>query len=312
MTDALRPTMPQPDLNMVGAMGIRELFVPPPLEILEGATSYLNLPFALIPGYRMLRLDLHVPRGATGPVPVVVYASGGAWLIVMKHHGPWTFLPAAGYAVAVVEYRVSGEAKFPAPLHDLKGAVRWLRSNASTYGLDPSRIAAWGSSAGAYLLSMLAVTNAMPEFEGDVGGNLDQSSSVLSVIDHYGATDLAAMAEDTNSVPGVMEHFGTATSPETRLLGYIPQEHPDDAAKANPMSYLSAETVPFLILHGDADTRLGIGQSRRLYQALRDRGVDATFHVVPGANHAGPEFDTDEAHALEIEFLHRTVSRQPV
>ena len=190
--------------------------------------------------------------------------------------------------------------------------MRWLRANASTYGLDPNRIAAWGSSAGAYLLSMLAVTNAMPEFEGDVGGNLDQHSSVLSVIDHYGAIDLAAMAEDTNSVPGVMEHFGTATSPETRLLGYIPGERPDDAAKASPMSYLSAETVPFLILHGDADTRLGIGQSRRFYQALRDRGVDVTFHVVPGANHAGPEFDTDEAHALEIEFLHRTVSRQPV
>lgn len=312
MTDASTPTMPQPDLDMVGAMGTRELFVAPPQEILEGATSFLNLPFALIPGYRLLRLDLHVPRGKTGPVPVVLYASGGAWMIVMKHHGPWTFLPTAGYAVAVVEYRVSGEARFPAPLYDLKGAVRWLRARASTYGLDPNRIAAWGSSAGGYLLSMLAVTNGMPEFEGDVGGNLEQASSVLSVIDHYGASDLASMAEDTNSIPGVMERFGTATSPETRLLGYIPQERPDEAAKANPASYVSGETVPFLIMHGDADTRLGIGQSRRFHETLRDAGVDVTFHVVPGANHAGPEFDTEEAHALEIEFLERTVKGQPV
>src|SRR5262249_4791220 len=161
-------------------------------------------------------LDLHVPRGVKGPLPVVVYASGGAWLLAAKHHGPWTFLPATGYAVAVVEYRVSGEARFPAPLHDLKGAVRWLRAKASTYNLDPSRVGAWGSSGGGYLMAMLAVTNGMPTFEGEVGGNLEQSSSVVSVIDHYGATDLAAMAEDTNGIPGVMEHFGTATSPETR------------------------------------------------------------------------------------------------
>ena len=308
MTNTSTSKMPLPDLNLVSAMGTRELLFPPPQEILPGATSYLNLPFALIPGYRTLRLDLHLPHGATEPVPVVVYASGGAWLLVMKHHGPWTFLPAAGYAVAVVEYRVSGEARFPAPLHDLKGAVRWLRANASTYNLDPERVGAWGSSAGAYLLSMLAVTNGMAAFEGEVGGNLDQSSAVLSVIDHYGPSDLAAMVEDTDSIPGVMEHFGTATSPETRLLGYIPSERLEEACRASPVNYLSRDTVPFLILHCDADTRLGIGQSRRFSRALQEAGVDAAFHTVPGANHAGPEFFTPEANALALEFLEKTMS----
>lgn len=309
MTDApMSLTLPQPDLAMVRRMGRAELFTAPPQDLLPGATSHLNVPFALVPGYRMLRLDLHLPRDATSPVPVVVYASGGAWLLVMKHHGPWTFLPARGYAVAVVEYRVSGEAQYPAPLHDLKGAVRWLRANASAYGLDPDRIAAWGSSAGAYLLSMLAVTNGRPDFEGDVGGNLEHSSSVRCVIDHYGASDLAAMAEDTNAIPGVMESFGTATSPETKLLGFRPQDRPEEAARANPITFVSGDTVPFLIMHGDADTRLGIGQSHRLHRALEGAAVDATLHVIPGANHAGPEFDTDEAHSIAVNFLDRTLN----
>src|SRR5215471_282980 len=311
MTSTPSPNMPQFDLDTIARMGTRELFFPPPQEILPGATSFLHLPFAMIPGYRMLRLDLHIPHGATEPLPVVVYASGGAWTMVMTHHGPWTFLTTAGYAVAVVEYRVSGEATYPAPLHDMKGAIRWLRANASTHNLDPARIAGWGSSAGAYLVSMLAVTNGRPEFEGDVGGNLEQSSSVVAALDHYGPSDLAALAEDTNSVPGVMELMGTATSPETRLLGYVPRERPQEAARANPAAYASSETVPFLIMHGDADTRVGIGQSRRLHRALRDAGADVTFHVVPGANHAGPEFYSDDANSRVVEFLERTVNRRP-
>jgi acetyl esterase/lipase len=308
MTTPSNPNLPQVNLDMMSSMGMRDLLFPPPQEILPGALSYLNLPFAVIPGYRILRLDLHVPRGAKQPVPVVVYASGGAWTLSIKHHGPWTFLPAAGYAVATVEYRVSGEARFPVPIHDLKGAVRWLRAKASTYNLDPGRIGGWGSSAGGHLMAMLAVTNGMPTFEGEVGENLEQSSSVLSVIDHYGVTDLAALAEDTNGIPRVIEYFGTATSPETRFLGYIPQENLEEAAKANPTTYVSSETVPFLIMHGDADTRVGIGQSRRFYQALRDAGVDVTFHVIPGANHGAPEFDADEAHALALGFLEKTLN----
>jgi acetyl esterase/lipase len=298
------------DLKTVAALGQAELLYTPPQEILAGATSYMNVPIALIPGYRLLRLDLHLPKAAPGPIPVVVYASGGAWTLTMKHAGPWTFLPGRGYAVAVVEYRVSGEARYPAPLHDLKGAVRWLRANAAEYNLDADRIAAWGSSAGAHLLSMLAVTNGMPEFEGEVGGHLDCSSSVVSVIDHYGPSDLTAMGEDTNSVPGVMELFGTSTAPEARLLGFVPSERPEEAARANPITYVSRSTVPFLIMHGDGDIRLGVGQSRRLHQALRNVGADVTYHEIPGANHAGPEFHTDEANALAFEFLERTVRQR--
>jgi acetyl esterase/lipase len=221
----------------------------------------------------------------------------------MKAMGPWRFLLAEGYAVAAVEYRLSGEARHPAGVHDLKAAVRWLRANAGEYGLDAANIVAWGSSAGAYLSSMCAVTNGLPEFEGTVGDHLDQSSQVMAVIDHYGPADLAKVGEDTNSIPGVMEQFGTETSPETKLLGYRAQDDPERAELANPAHYLSAGTVPFLIMHGDADTRLGIGQSERFYQQLRQAGVQAEFHVIPGANHGTPEFDSPEAHKLALDFL---------
>ena len=295
--------MPPMSLATVLSMAPRELMVPPPAEVVDGARSYLNVPFALIPGFRLLRLDLHVPLSPRPGSPLITYASGGAWLMSLKAIGPWRFLLREGYAVASIEYRLSGEARYPAPVHDLKAAVRWLRANAGGYGLDATNIVAWGSSAGAYLSAMCAVTNGRPEFEGTVGDHLDQPSDVMAVIDHYGPADLAKVAEDTNAIPGVIEHFGTATSPETRLLGYRPQDDPERAELANPAHYLSPGTVPFLILHGDADTRLGIGQSERFYHQLCRAGVKAQFHVIPGANHGTPEFDSPAAHQLALDFL---------
>ena len=300
--------LPQIDLKALVAMGGgTDLLFPPPQEIIPGVLSYLNHPFALVHGYRFLRLSLHVPRGTADATPVVVYASGGGFRLSATHIGPWRCLLHHGYAVAAVEYRVASEIKHPGPLYDVKGAVRWLRANAADFGLDTDRIAAWGSSAGGYLLSMAAVTNGTAEFEGDVGGNLEHSSEIAAVIDHYGPTDFLAMAEDTNEVPGVMERFGMPTSSDSVYLGYVPQERPDEAAKAAVTTYVNERTVPFLIMHGDADTRLGIGQSRRLYEALRRAGVEATFHVLPGANHAAPAFQADDVNALAVAFVNHHI-----
>lgn len=296
--------LPIPSLDRLGSMGNAALLQPPSRSgLVPDATSHIGVPYALVPGYRIHQLDLHLPTAASGPVPVVVYASGGAWKLSMRHHGPWQFLPAAGYAVAVVEYRLSSEARYPAPLHDLKGAVRFLRARAEQYGLDPNRVAGWGSSAGAYLTSLAALTSDDPSFEGDVGGNLEQSSAVRAVIDHYGPADLATMAEDTNGLPGVMEDFGTATSPETLLLGYRADHDPASAAQASPVTHARPD-VPFLIMHGDGETRLGHQQSIRLHDALRSVGsVSADLHIIEGADHAGPEFFTPEANRLALDFL---------
>lgn len=297
--------MPLPSLDLYRSMGNPLLYQPPPQDgLVEGAISHVGVPFAIEPGYRPMRLDLHLPKDATEPVPLVVYGSGGAWRIVGKHFGPWPILPRNGYAVAVIEYRLSGEARYPAPVHDVKAAVRFLRANASEYGVDPTRIGGWGSSAGGYLIALAALTNGNPDFEGSVGGNLDQSSDLKAVIDHYGATDLQGMAEDTNGVPGVVEDFGTDTSPETLLLGFRPDSDPDAARAASPVSYARAD-VPFLIMHGDADTRLGFNQSVRLHDAIKAAGGEVAFHTVPGANHGTPEFLADDANRLALDFLDR-------
>ena len=299
---------PSVTLAALRAMGPEALLYPPACSVISGARSHLNVPFALIAGYRILRLDLHLPEPA-GPHPVVVYASGGAFKFSLKHHGPWKFLPAAGYAVASIEYRVSGEARYPAALADVKAAIRWVRANAQTYGLDPRRVAGWGSSAGGHLMAMAGLTNDRPDFEGDVGEELAHSSRLAGVIDHYGPSDFLALAEDTNHIPGVVELAGGPNSPEALFLGFAPQDRPKLAAAASPISYVSAAAPPFLIVHGDGDTRVGVGQSRRFYEALRAAGADVSMEIVPGANHAGPEFDAEKVHELTLEFLRRTFAK---
>jgi len=301
-TDSQSPSMPTLSLDTLAAMGTRDLLFPPPQEIFSNTLSHLHLPFAFVPGHRLLRLDLHCPKHPTDPAPVVVYASGGGFRMSATHIGPWMCLLGAGYAVAVVEYRPSSESKHPGPLQDIKGAIRWLRANANAYNLDPDRIAGWGSSAGGYLISLAAVTAGTTELEGDVGGNLDQSSYLNAVIDHYAPVDFRTIGEDTSNA---VEQAGTTTSSETLYLGYVPSERPEEAAGTAVTSHVTSAAVPFLILHGDADTRVGIKQSRRLCAALQAAGVEVTLHVIPGANHAAPAFEADEANALALAFLDR-------
>jgi len=302
MTTDLPPTRPRFGLQEIAARGIRELMFEPPQEIVPGTLSHLHIPFADVPGYRFLRLDLHVPKQTTTSVPVVVYASGGGFRANFTHAGPWRCLLGEGYAVAVVEYRLGGEVRHPGQMHDIKGAIRWLRANAETYGLDAARVAGWGSSAGGYLISMVAITANALEFEGDVGGNLECSSALAAVIDHYAPTDFTHIAADT---PDPVEPLSTNDSFDTLYLGYVPTGRPAEAAAAALTTHVTPDTAPFLILHGDADTRVGIEQSRRLYTALRACDVDATLHVVPDVDHVAPEFEQVEANALAIAFLDR-------
>ena len=305
MTQSPPQTLPRPSLAFIAAAGPAGLFRPPAQEIFPDTDSWLNHAYAMVPGTRLLRLDIHVPRNAAKPVPAVVFAPGGAWLLVAKNHAPWRALLEAGIAVVSIEYRLSGEAQWPAQLHDAKAAVRYVRAHANAYGIDPERIAGWGCSAGGYIMSMLGATNDRPDFEGDVGENPQEASSVSCVIAHYAPSDPATMGEDTNDIPGIMEPMGTATSPEAKLLGYRPADDPARAATANIANYVSVKSVPFLIMHGDADTRLGIEQSRRLHHALLSAGADPAFHVVEGANHAGPEFEQPAVVQIVTEFLDR-------
>lgn len=291
-------------VNMLDAApeGLR---TPQPQRLLPGAITYRDISYAVVIGYRPLLLDVHVPD-RPGPHPVVVYAHPGGWMAGVKEMGPWPFLLEAGYAVVSVSYRLRDEAIYPAPLHDVKAAIRWVRANGAAYGLRTDRIAGWGSSAGAYLLTMAGLTNGDAELEGDVGSCRQASSDLAAVIDFYGCTDWTTWAEDAHPT-GPAELPGMPDSTEVRFLGYVPTEHPDRAQAANPVTYAHAAAPPMLICHGDTDTRVGQRQSLRLYDALTAVGADVTFVSVPGAGHGGPEFETPEMRAHVLELLGRVL-----
>jgi acetyl esterase/lipase len=270
----------------------------PVLPLPAGVKVERDLQYALA-GEHPLRLDLYLPEKTTGKLPLIIWIHGGGWQSGSKANcRPALPYLDEGYAVASIDYRLSGVAAFPAPIHDCKGAVRWLRANAAKYNLDSERFAAFGSSAGGHLVALLGTSGSVKELEGDIGGNLDQSSRVQAVCDFYGPTDLVAMV----TTPGYESH-ATANSPESKLLGGTVLENKAAAARANPITYISPETPPFLIVHGDADPVVPPGQSRLLFEALKKAKIEVALQTLPGAKHGGPEFSTPETQKQVGQFF---------
>lgn len=297
-----RPPLPLPaDFDLSAAIR-PELAGRRALPLFEGSVSHLGLTYASPPGFRPLALDLHIPQlpgGAT--VPVVVYAHGGGFLGGSRAMGPWAFLLTAGYAVASVDYRLSGESQFPGPVHDVAAAVRWVRAHADGYGLDPGRVAGFGSSAGAYLVNAVALAgDDHPNLTGRLGPTPQLSCRLNAVIDHYAPADFLTFDEDGENV---MEPANAAGTSAARFLGFVPSDRPAEAELANLCRYATAVSPPFLIAHGDADHRVGIGQSRRLLAALTRAGARAELIVVPGADHGSAEFDQQSMHDKTLAFL---------
>ena len=235
-------------------------------------------------GERKLLLDLYVPPTGPKPIPVIVWVHGGGWRGGSKGSGGMALpMLGRGFAVVDVGYRLSGEAIFPAQVQDCKAAVRWVRANAKKYGLDAHRIGAWGSSAGGHLVAFLGTAGDVKEFDTDA--NAEYSSAVQAVCDWFGPTDFLQM--DKHSLEGSRLIHNAPGSPESLLLGGPIQKEPYRtlAAKANPITYVTKNDPPFLIMHGDKDMLVPLHQSRLLYDALKKAGVDATLHVVEGAGH---------------------------
>jgi len=260
--------------------------LPAPVDGPGGTRRLLGVPYAAIPGIRPLELDLYLPAG-DGPHPVVVFLHGGGWRLGSRHLAgpayrgqtptPFERVAQAGIAVASVDYRLSGEATFPAQLHDAKAAVRWLRARAGELGVDPDRIAAWGESAGAHLAALLGLVGDQA-MEGDVGV-AGTSSAVSAVVAWYAPTDLAAVAADL----GVDPH--DPATREAQLLGAPAVDVPELAAQASPVTHVSPDAPPFLLLHGAADQLIPCVQSERLYDALVEAGVEAELDIYEDADH---------------------------
>ena len=229
-----------------------------------------------------------MPGTAPKKYPLLVYVPGSAW----HRQNLWMgldkarFFASKGYAVAIVEYRPSDIAPYPAQIEDAKAAIRYLKEHAQQYSIDTDRIGLWGDSSGGHTVVSVAVTE--PEL-------------AKCVVDWFGPTDIALM----NYYPSAMDHHG-ADSPEGFLLGKVEVfDNLELAQKVNPINYLSAEKAlpPFLIMHGSMDNVVPFNQSVRLYEKLMKLGKNATFYRLEGAGHGTGGFNSDECFNVVLEWL---------
>lgn len=257
-----------------------------PNRLPAGVRAQLDIPYAESDNPRQ-RLDLYLPTkpAGDGPLPIVVWIHGGAWRAGDKKGGLRNVadLVAGGeYAAASVGYRLTGESIWPTQIHDCKAAIRWIRANAQKHNIDPQRIGVWGSSAGGHLVAMLGTSGGVAELQGDLGPHTETDGNVQCVVDYYGPSDLLRMGQ----YPSSMDH-DSPNSPESILVGGPVQETKDTARAASPISYVTQNDPPFLIVHGDKDMTVPHNQSQRLHAALRTVGVDTTFITVTGGGHGG-------------------------
>ena len=261
--------------------------------------SVLDVVYATVDG-KPLALDLHLPPGVTTP-PLVVWVHGGAWRSGDKDEVPRPILE-KGFAIASVNYRLSGDARFPAAVHDIKAAVRFVRANAAKYGYRAERIAIGGSSAGAHLAALVGVTNGHKELEGSVGTNLATSSNVQAILDYYGASDLTTILEQSTPFG-----LGVRVPALEAWLGGRPENVKALAQLASPVLHVDRSDPPLHLLHGDRDPQMPINQAHQLEGAYKALGLDVSLDVVHGAAHGGALFYAPAHLERAVAFLRRTI-----
>ena len=255
---------------------------------LADVTCHPDIEYAEVIGFRPLELDLYLPPaahpGRAGaadgqplPVPVVVHVHGGGWRRGSRRHplpvlgdGFYPGLAAQGIAVAAVDYRLSGEARYPAAVDDVRAAVAWVRTALPRYGLLPGPVALWGDSAGGHLALLAALTGTGVDNTGLANTGVD------GVVAWFPVTDLAGVRGPDDDDPG---------SREALFLGAPPSQVPALARAASPLTHVRAGAPPMLLMHGDSDKLVPPDQSIRFTRALRDAGGSASLVLVPGASH---------------------------
>jgi acetyl esterase/lipase len=230
-------------------------------------TRHTGIEYAEVPGFRPLELDLYLPDTGPAQAPVVVHVHGGGWRRGSRRQplpavgdGFYPGLAVGGLAVAAIDYRLSGEARYPAAVGDVRAAVAWVRAALPGYGIRPGPVVLWGDSAGGHLALLAALTG----------------TAVDGVVAWFPVTDLTTV------------HGPDDEDPQTRealFLGAPPSKVPALAREASPLTHVHAAAPPMLLLHGDSDTLVPADQSVRFARALRDAGGTVSLVLVPGASH---------------------------
>jgi acetyl esterase/lipase len=305
MRPANRPPFPPPGPGFPGPID-EGGFQIPEADVSHVTHKWLDLPYAALSPAQ--KLDLFLPEPDEGLFPVILHVHGGGFEMGDKRDIfllPYLQGLHRGYAVGSLNYRLSGEAVFPAGLQDLKAAVRWLRANAARFHLDPNRFAACGGSAGGNYAAMLALTDKVTAFDDPGLGNLEYSCGVQAAVDWFGPIDFLKMDEQqTQSGLGLADH-SEAHSPESRYLGARITEVPHLVRQANPMTYIHKDMPPILIQHGRLDHLVPCQQSVNFAEAIRRiAGPDRVeFEILENADHGDPLFETDENINRMFAFL---------
>ena len=277
----------------------------------NGVTGLADVTYSVIPGFRPLVLDLYQPSGDT-PRPLILFIHGGGWVGGnTRHSGALANFPLAvaelaaeGFVVASVEYRLSSEAPFPAALQDVRAALRYLKENASKYRIAPDKVAVWGGSAGGQLAALAAAS--CGDHTLDPAPTNAGSECVQGAVVWYGVFDFEPVV---------------AARDETPVSRYLACEGPCPAAtvrRASPMSYVSADDPPFLLIHGEQDKTVDVSQSRSFEAALHKAGVHVRSMYIPGVDHSFVGRTPQETRAATLaatnatfDFFHTLFGKAP-
>jgi acetyl esterase/lipase len=264
-----------------------------PISAAQLTPTFANVQYG--DGLAAQTLDVYRPAGSSATLPCVVWIHGGGWQNGDKFPAPKaTGLLGLGLVAVSINYRLSGQASHPAQMHDCKAAIRHLRANAAVYGIDPDRIALWGSSAGGHLVALLGTSGDVPSTEGTVGGNPAFAGPVQAVADYFGPTEFLSITDPAHTA---------CNSPESAMLGVClgtviaNQANPAFAAQvalvreASPTTHVSPNDPPFYIAFGTADPVVQPRQNLILFDDLVAAGVPARLRPVLGAGHGLPALE---------------------
>ncbi len=285
--------------------------IPKPV-LTDSGLSRFDVSYLIEGGFRPLELELYVPK-TEAPAPVIVWIHGGGYAGgSRKEEAPWIekseYVDKAikrGFAIARIDYRLGFEQSFPAAVNDAHAAIRWLAKFADDLNLDSSRIFLWGSSAGAHLAGLVANTFGDPFFEGESGAEKIPNLKVSGFVNWYGATELTTIVRPMDgtdeSVPELFRY-----PPEYFNLGSMRWKDRAWLDKASPVNYITENSPPTLVVHGDADTMVPIQQAHVLLEKLEKYGVHHAFVIVQGGNHAWmglPQEQIDQLVEQALDFM---------
>jgi acetyl esterase/lipase len=248
------------------------------------------------PDNQHLQLNIASPKNLTGSAPAILCIHGGGFRAGNRegYNGLCIKLAQRGFVAATVTYRLAPKYQFPAAIHDVKAAVRWLRANAGTYHIDPQKIGVTGDSAGGHLAQFLGVTAGVPEFEGD-GGNGNQSSAVTCVVNRYGPSDFAKSYAKSVDAAEVLPLW-LGGNLETALPRHI---------RASPLNWVNPNAAPTFLLHGTDDKYVAYEQAVWMRDRLTACGVEVELRTFEGAGHGFKGADAEQAEKSMVEFFEK-------